>query len=96
MEYEFDQNEIYLKVLADSSIKEGGGIIWDGAHVMVRFITKRKQGFMEFSGIKVDQELNVMELGAGTGFVGLAFAQMLTQSKVTLTEMSEGCIKLMQ
>ena len=47
---------------------------------------------MEYSGIKLDQELNVMELGAGTGFVGLAFAKMFAQSKVTLTEMSEGCI----
>lgn len=38
----------------------------------------------------------MLELGAGTGFVGLAFAQMFTQSKVTLSEMSEGCIDLMQ
>ncbi len=54
MEYEFTENDLCLKVLADSSIKEGGGIIWDGAHVMVRFLTKRKHGFMEYSGIKLD------------------------------------------
>ena len=38
----------------------------------------------------------MIELGAGTGFVGLAFAQLFTKSKVTLTEMSEGCLNLMQ
>ena len=54
MEYEFTDNDIYLKVLADSSIKEGGGIIWDGAHVMTRFLTKREHGFMEYSGIHPD------------------------------------------
>jgi hypothetical protein len=54
MEFEFDENDISLKVLTDSSIKEGGGIIWDGAHVMVRFITKKKQGFMEHSRINLD------------------------------------------
>lgn len=53
MEYEFTENDLCLKVLADSSIKEGGGIIWDGAHVMVRFLTKRKHGFMEYYGIKL-------------------------------------------
>jgi hypothetical protein len=54
MEYEFTENGLSLRILADSSIKEGGGIIWDGAHVMVRFLTKLNHGFMDYSGFKKD------------------------------------------
>ncbi len=49
--YKFDENDISLKILIDSSIKEGGGVIWDGARVMVWFITKRIKGFMDYSGL---------------------------------------------
>jgi methylase of polypeptide subunit release factors len=59
---------------------------------MSRFLTKDPKGFLEQSGIDKKSSFNVMELGAGTGIVGLSFAQMFTQSKVTLTEMSEGCL----
>jgi methylase of polypeptide subunit release factors len=38
----------------------------------------------------------VLELGAGTGIVGISFALMFNQANVTLTEMSDGCLKLMQ
>jgi methylase of polypeptide subunit release factors len=62
---------------------------------MSRFLTKDPKGFLEQSGIDKKSSFNVIELGGGTGIVGISFAQMFTQSKVTLTEMSEGCLKIM-
>ena len=41
-------DELTVKVYTDGSIKEGGGVIWDGAHVLARFIAKQPKGFAEY------------------------------------------------
>jgi len=94
----FDLSDsITLEVYVNSSIPEGGGIIWDAARVFLHFLAKQPHGYFDY--LKIDQNIQespkIVELGAGTGVVGLAMARLHPVSKVWLTEMSEGCLKLM-
>jgi hypothetical protein len=86
-----------IEIYCDPSIKEGGGIIWDAAHALTRFISKPLNGFSAYFKLNLEtSRLSVLELGAGTGFVGLAFAKIFPESSVILTEMSDGCLQLMK
>ena len=83
-------------MFTDGSIVEGGGVIWDGALVLSKFLAKNPLGFTEF--LKLDKtqfQGTVIELGAGTGFGGLTLAQLLPKSRVYLTEISEGSLRIM-
>lgn len=79
----------------DSSIVEGGGIIWDAARVMLHFLSKKDHGFRDYLG---EAKLGtIVELGAGTGVTGLALAKLFSDSqRVILTEYSKGCLELMK
>lgn len=76
-----------LMVFQDSSIVEGGGIIWDAARVMVHYLSKKDHGFRDYlGGAKLG---TIVELGAGTGVAGLALAKLFSESHlVILTEYS--------
>jgi ribosomal protein RSM22 (predicted rRNA methylase) len=87
--------DLILKVFQDSSIAEGGGIIWDAARVMLHFLSKKNHGFRDYLG---EAKLGtIVELGAGTGVAGLALAKLFSDShRVILTEYSSGCLELMK
>lgn len=87
--------DLTLKVFQDSSIVEGGGIIWDAARVMLHFLSKKVHGFSDYLG---EAKLGtIVELGAGTGVAGLALAKLFSDShRVILTEYSSGCLELMK
>jgi hypothetical protein len=70
-------NDIELQIYTDSSIIEGGGIIWDAAHVFTKFLSKSIHGFSDLFHVAMKNEhLNALELGCGTGFVGLSFIKL--------------------
>ena len=54
--------------------------------LMKRLIINKKVWLLKKKIIKV------IELGAGTGYVGLTFAKIFAQSKIWITEMSKGCL----
>lgn len=87
--------DLTLKVFQDSSIPEGGGIIWDAARVMLHFLSKKDHGFRDYLG---EAKLGtIVELGAGTGVAGLALAKLFSDpQRVVLTEISPGCLQLMR
>ncbi len=85
-----------LSIYVDSSIKEGGGVIWDAARVFLYFLAKHPHGFQDYDKPDLEKELTILELGAGTGLIGLYLAKMLPKAKVTLTDMSPGCLSLMK
>jgi methylase of polypeptide subunit release factors len=87
--------DLMLQVFVDSSIAEGGGIIWDAARVMLHFLSKKDHGFRDYlSEAKLG---TIVELGAGTGVVGLTLAKLFSDShRVVLTEISSGCLQLMR
>ena len=79
--------DLTLKVFQDSSIAEGGGIIWDAAKVMLHFLSKKDHGFRNYLG---EAELGtIVELGSGTGVAGLTLAKLFSDPKrVILTDYS--------
>lgn len=85
-----------MSIKSRSSIKEGGGTIWDAAYVIIHFIMKNPDGFKACFNMSEDMPYKVVELGSGTGIAGIAFAKMFSKSEVYLTEMSEDSLKLMR
>jgi methylase of polypeptide subunit release factors len=85
-----------MKIKCRSSIKEGGGTIWDAAYVLIHFFHKQPQGFLEYSGLDASKTYNVIEVGSGTGIAGIGMAKALKKSNFYLTEMSPGSLELMK
>jgi len=79
----------------DSSIPEGGGVIWDAALVFLHFFAKPKHGFSDYLGPSHNIE-SVVDLGAGTGVVGIAIAKKYAASRILMSEMSQGCRHIMR
>ena len=77
-----------MKIRCRSSIKEGGGTIWDAAYVLIHFMMKNPKGMNEFMQLDKDKDYLMVELGSGTGIAGLAFAKQFAKSKCILTEYS--------
>eukprot|EP00347_Sterkiella_histriomuscorum_P021027 403335542 len=94
---DFDfNNGLSFKIRSQSSIKEGGGTIWDAAYVLVHFFMKHPHGMLDFMSLDPSQEYLMIELGSGTGIAGIGYAKLFSKSRCILTEYSESSIKLMQ
>ncbi|CDW73507.1 UNKNOWN [Stylonychia lemnae] len=92
-EFEFD-NGMNLIVKQRSSIKEGGGTIWDAAYVLIHFFMKHPKGLQDFMVLEPQKSYTMVELGSGTGIAGLAFAKLFPNSTHYLTEYSLSSLKL--
>ena len=66
-----------------------GHITWDGALVLAKYLELRSSRATSSSGfpVLVDESTTILELGAGTGFVGLACA-VLGAKQVFLTDLA--------
>ncbi|OQR72054.1 methyltransferase protein 21D-like [Tropilaelaps mercedesae] len=64
-------------VIHQQTPSDVGGVVWDGALVLASFISKFKKDFM--------RDATIVELGTGTGVVGLACATFPAK-KVLLTD----------
>ncbi|KAG0361360.1 Methyltransferase-like protein 21D [Podila minutissima] len=97
-EYEFHDHTIEpLEIYEDSTGTLRGGVgstIWDAAIVLSKYLEKS-----ELYAANKEKSVKVLELGSGTGIVGLAVARLLSakgiQGKVVLTD-KESVIPLLQ
>lgn len=64
--------------------------------MFVHFLNKHPLGFKEYFGFDEKKVYNVIELGAGTGAVGVAFSKLYPKSRVVITEICENCIELIK
>jgi hypothetical protein len=64
-----------MKIKQKSSIKEGGGTIWDAAYVLIHFFMKQPHGFIDCYGLEADKTYRMVEIGSGTGIAGIGFAK---------------------
>ena len=90
-DFEFSSGES-MTIKCRSSIKEGGGTIWDAAFVLIHFFHKHSQGFLEYFNLSRESQLTVVELGSGTGIAGIGLAKILSSSQIFMTEMSPGSL----
>lgn len=67
-------------IISQQSPSDVGGVVWDGALVLANFISKFKEDFM--------RDVTVVELGTGTGLVGLTCATFPAK-KVILTDFAK-------
>ncbi|KAF8935214.1 putative methyltransferase-domain-containing protein [Dissophora ornata] len=102
-EYEFNDVSIDpLEIDEDPSGLLRGGVgstIWDAAIVLAKYL-ERASDLLASTSTTGQQAINVLELGSGTGIVGLAVARMLSAkgmkgSKVVLTD-KENVVPLLQ
>lgn len=74
-----------------------GSTIWDAAIVLAKYL--ERYDLLTRAAAQPSQSLNVLELGAGTGIVGLAAARILSskgvKASVVLTD-KESCMPLLQ
>lgn len=68
-----------LAIELDSEVGTGG-LVWDGAQIMAHFFKKHPHTFSSMT--------RVLELGSGTGFLGIAFAKFYPSVKVHLTDIA--------
>ncbi|KAG0030434.1 Methyltransferase-like protein 21D [Podila clonocystis] len=97
-EYEFNDHTIEpLEIYEDPTGTLRGGVgstIWDAAIVLSKYLEKSK-----LYAANKGKSIKVLELGSGTGIVGLAMARLMSakgiQGKVVLTD-KESVIPLLQ
>ncbi|KAF9574276.1 Methyltransferase-like protein 21D [Mortierella alpina] len=100
-EHEFNDYSIpVLEVDEDPSGQLRGGVgstIWDAAIVLAKYL--EKCDLLTSAATQSSRTLNVLELGAGTGIVGLAAARILSfkgaKANIVLTD-KENCMPLLQ
>ncbi|CAL1143769.1 unnamed protein product [Cladocopium goreaui] len=61
-----------------------GGSTWDAAFRLADFLE------LEWENLRGDKATNVLELGAGTGWLGMTLAHNVESSTVCLTEQADG------
>ncbi|KAG0251693.1 Methyltransferase-like protein 21D [Mortierella polycephala] len=102
-EYEFNSPSIEpLEIDEDPSGLLRGGVgstIWDAAIVLAKYFERSNTLASRTPSGIAEHTLHVLELGSGTGIVGLAVARMLSakgvKAKVFLTD-KENCMPLLQ
>ncbi|KAF9989330.1 Methyltransferase-like protein 21D [Mortierella antarctica] len=100
-EHEFNDYSVpALEVDEDPSGQLRGGVgstIWDAAIVLAKYL--EKFDLLTLAAAQSPQSLNILELGAGTGIVGLAAARILSsngaKANIVLTD-KENCMPLLQ
>ncbi|KAF9284913.1 Methyltransferase-like protein 21D [Mortierella alpina] len=100
-EHEFNDYSVSaLEIDEDPSGQLRGGVgstIWDAAIVLAKYL--EKYDLLTSAAAQPSQSLNILELGAGTGIVGLAAARILSsksvKASVVLTD-KENCMPLLQ
>ncbi|KAG9325162.1 hypothetical protein KVV02_003579 [Mortierella alpina] len=100
-EHEFNDYSVpALEVDEDPSGQLRGGVgstIWDAAIVLAKYL--EKFDLLTLAAAQSPQSLNILELGAGTGIVGLAAARILSSNganaNIVLTD-KENCMPLLQ
>ncbi|KAF9908097.1 Methyltransferase-like protein 21D [Linnemannia zychae] len=84
-EYDFNKSSIEpLEIYEDPSGLLHGGVgstVWDTAIVLAKYLEKAP--ILRSTSSASKRTLNVLELGSGTGLVGLAIARMLSAAGVT-------------
>ena len=78
-----------MQIKSRSSIKEGGGTIWDAAYVLIHYFMKQPKGLIDYYQLDPNFHYRVVELGSGTGIAGIGFAKQFPRSELYLTEYSE-------
>ncbi|KAF9179483.1 hypothetical protein BGZ51_006902 [Haplosporangium sp. Z 767] len=102
-EYEFNSPSIEpLEIDEDPSGLLRGGVgstIWDTAIVLAKYFERSNTLASRLPSGTAEHILHILELGSGTGIVGLAVARMLSakgvKAKVFLTD-KENCMPLLQ
>ncbi|KAJ3256939.1 hypothetical protein HK103_005057 [Boothiomyces macroporosus] len=77
--YEFE--DIKLQYDPTGNLKAGtGATVWDSSFVLLKYLESQfKKGLTK-------DNLSIIELGAGTGLVGLSLGTMLPNAQITLTD----------
>ena len=89
-----EDHDIEVRVMQDPEGKMAAGVgstVWDCALVMCKYLehqrmTSSQEKISAWNGWRPDAWKSVLELGAGTGIVGLVVASMLPNSSVCLTD----------
>ncbi|KAJ2161205.1 Protein-lysine N-methyltransferase efm6 [Coemansia sp. RSA 552] len=83
---EVAQSEAPVRVLQDSAGTARCGVgstVWDAGLVLAKYLERRTAEGLDLAG------KTVLELGAGTGIVGIALARMQPQCRVVVTDKPE-------
>ncbi|KAF9968291.1 Methyltransferase-like protein 21D [Mortierella alpina] len=100
-EHEFNDYSIpALEIDEDPSGQLRGGVgstIWDAAIVLAKYL--ERFDLLTSTAVQSSRTLNILELGAGTGIVGLAAARILSsksaKASIVLTD-KENCMPLLR
>ncbi|KAG0375904.1 Methyltransferase-like protein 21D [Mortierella sp. AD032] len=93
-EYDFNKSSIEpLEIYEDPSGLLHGGVgstVWDTAIVLAKYLEKTSVPSLVASSTSQRTTLNILELGSGTGLVGLAIARMMSnaglRARIVLTD----------
>ncbi|KAK7021978.1 hypothetical protein SK128_006312 [Halocaridina rubra] len=80
-EVEFEDIDKSLSIYQENE-GDVGCVVWDAAIVLAKYLEKQRKNKCMITGFKV------LELGSGTGFLGLA-AALLGASQVTITDLQK-------
>ena len=81
-----------VKIFQNQSKSECGGVIWDGALVFIHLLLKHPHGFADYLAPTLDlrsKPLKVLDLGAGTGALGIVFAKMFDVEEMHLSDIEQ-------
>ncbi|KAJ3326145.1 hypothetical protein HDV06_000021 [Boothiomyces sp. JEL0866] len=77
--FEFENTRVQFD--PNGNLRAGvGATVWDSSYVLIKYLESQfKKGLIK-------DYLNIIELGAGTGLVGIALAAQLPNSTITITD----------
>lgn len=55
---------------------------------------KENQGFVDYFKLDTNKSYRIVELGAGTGIIGIGIGKKLKQAEIVISDYSEECLKL--
>ncbi|KAJ3272288.1 hypothetical protein HDV01_005827 [Terramyces sp. JEL0728] len=77
----YEYENVQIQYDPTGNLKAGtGATIWDSSFVLLKYLA------LQFKMGLIKDSLNIIELGAGTGLVGIALAHLLPNSTITLTD----------